>query len=92
MATMRPLFMSFFSRSKLFGSTTRGSTYPRKASRLGYFRKNDDVQGLELHSNLGKSIRVTTTIINTQSTRKDKNEEVVTTSSESETALKGESK
>jgi hypothetical protein len=94
MATMRPLFVSFFSRSKLFGSTTRGSTYPRSASRLGYFRKreNVDVEELELHSDLGKSIRVTTTITNTQSTLTDRNNEVGTNSSESESALKGETK
>jgi len=94
MATMRPLFVAFFSRSKLFGSTTRGSTYPRSASRLGYFRKREitEVDELELHSDLGKSIRVTTTITNTESTRTGRNKEIDTNMSESERALNGESK
>jgi hypothetical protein len=94
MATMRPLFVAFFSRSKLFGSTTpRGNTYPRNASRLGYFRKreNTEVEELELHSDLGKSIRVTTTITNTESTRTGQNNEGRTNTSESEMALNEES-
>jgi hypothetical protein len=94
MATMRPLFVAFFSRSKLFGSTTRGSTCPRSISRLGYFRKkeNTDVEEVELHSDLGKSILVTTTITKTQSTLTGKNKDVGTNSSESERALNGETK
>jgi hypothetical protein len=96
MVTMRPLFLAFFSRSKLFGSTTRSSTYPRNTSQLGYFRKreNIDVEELELHSDLGKSIRVTTTITNTQSTLPGRNKEAGanSNSSESERALNGESK
>jgi hypothetical protein len=94
MATMRPLFVAFFSRSKLFGSTTHITTYARSASRLGYFRKreNTEVEELELHSDLGKSIRVTTTITNTESTRTGRNKEVNTDTSESERALNGESK
>jgi hypothetical protein len=95
MATMRPLFVAFFSRSKLFGSTTtRDTAYPRNASRLGYFRKkeNTDVEELELHSDLGKSIRVTTTITNTESTRVGRNREVGSHSNESERELKTESK
>jgi hypothetical protein len=92
MVTMRPLFVAFFSRSKLFGSTTSGNTYPRSASRLGYFRKreNTDLEELELHSDLGKSIRVTTTITKTQSTLTGRNKELDANSSESERALKGE--
>jgi len=92
MATMRPLFVAFFSRSKLFGSTTRGGTYPKSISQLGYFRKreNTDVEGLELHSDLGKSILVTTTITKTQSTLTGKNKDDGTNSSESERALNGE--
>jgi hypothetical protein len=94
MATMRPLFVAFFSRSKLFGSTTRDTKYPRNASRLGYFRKkeNTDVEELELHSDLGKSIRVTTTITNTESTRMGRNREDGAHSNESEGELKTESK
>jgi hypothetical protein len=92
MATMRPLFVAFFSRSKLFGSTSRQNTYPRNISRLAYFRKNTDVEELELQSDLSKSIRVTTTVIKTESTRPKRNEEAVKSSTESETALNGESK
>jgi hypothetical protein len=97
MATMRPLFVAFFSRSKLFGSTTRGNTnnaYPRNASRLGYFRKreNTEVEELDLHSDLGKSIRVTTTITNTESTRVGRNRDIGTDTNESEMALQGETK
>jgi hypothetical protein len=82
MATMRPLFMAFFSRSKLFGYTTNGQTRSWKASRLGYFRKKEtsDVEELELHSDLGKGIRVTTTVTNTQSTRTNRDQDIGTKS------------
>jgi hypothetical protein len=94
MATMRPLFIAFFSRSKLFGSTTRGNTYPRNTSQLGYFRrrKNISANEIELHSDLGKNIRVTTTVTNTQSSLPARNGEACTNSSESERALNGEHK
>jgi hypothetical protein len=94
MATMRPLFVKFFSRSKLFGSTTHGTTYLRSPSQLGYFRKrqNTDLEELELHSDLGKSIRVTTTITNTQSTHTGRSKEVGVTTSESERALNEDDK
>jgi hypothetical protein len=92
MATMRPLFVAFFSRSKLFGSTTRHSTYPRNTSRLAYFCKNNDVEELELQSDLGRSIRVTTAVIKTESTRPRRDEEGDKNSTESKTALNGESK
>jgi hypothetical protein len=94
MATMRPLFVAFFSRSKLFGSTTNGNTYPKNASQLGYFRRRENisVDELELHSDLGKNIRVTTTVTNTQSSLPGRNREACNNSSESERALKGEHK
>jgi hypothetical protein len=94
MATMRPLFVAFFSRSKLFNSSTHGNTNPRSASQLGYFRKkeNSAVDELELHSDLGKSICVTTTVTNTQSSLPGRNREARNSSSESERALKGEYK
>jgi hypothetical protein len=94
MATMRPLFVAFFSRSKLFGSTTRGNTYPRKTSQLRFFhrRENISVDEIELHTDLGKTIRVTTTVTNTQSSLPGRNREACTNSSESERALKGEYK
>jgi hypothetical protein len=93
-ATMRPLFVAFFSRSKLFGSTTRGNTYPRKTSQLRFFhrRENISVDEIELHTDLGKTIRVTTTVTNTQSSLPRRNREACTNSSESERALKGEYK
>jgi hypothetical protein len=94
MATMRPLFITFFSRSKAFSSSTHGNTNPRNASQLGYFRKkeNSTVDELELYSNPGKSICVTTTVTNTQSPLPKKNREACDSSSESERALKGEHK
>ncbi len=95
LATMRPLFVAFFSRSRLFGSTTtpHGHTHPKNPSQLGYVRKrsNIDAEDLELHSDLGKSILVTTTTVTqTQSTLPARSEEAGTGSSESERALKGE--
>lgn len=90
MATMRPLFISFFSRSKLVGSTIRGGI-----SRSGYIRRreNTDVEELELRPGpgLSQNIRVTTTITNTQSTRMHGKKEARTNTSESEVALQGES-
>lgn len=50
------------------------------------------MEELELHSDLGKSIRVTTTITNTESTRVGRNREVGPHSNESERELKTESK
>jgi hypothetical protein len=102
MAAMRPLFTAFLSHSKLFGSTShtngRNSTYPGgrgTASRLGYFRKRDlEVDELELqtHSDLGKSIRVVTTITNSESIHGEGKREGRANSTESEAALKGERK
>jgi hypothetical protein len=94
MATMRPLFVAFFSRSKLFGSTTHGNTFPRNTSQLGFFRRKENisVDEIELHPDLGKTIRVTTTVTNTQSSPQGRNREACTNSSESERALKGEYK
>ncbi|KIN03210.1 hypothetical protein OIDMADRAFT_119103 [Oidiodendron maius Zn] len=94
MATMRPLFVAFFSRSKLFGTTPRGNTYPRNTGQFGFFheRENISVDEIELHSDIGKTIRVTTTVTNTQSSLPGKNRDAGTNSSESERALKGEDK
>jgi hypothetical protein len=94
MATMRPLFVAFFSRSNLFSSSTHGNTNPRSASQLGYFRKKENitVDELELYSDLDKSIFVTTTVTNTQSSLPGRNREACNSSSESERALKGEHK
>lgn len=94
MATMRPLFVAFFSRSKLFGSTLRGNTYQRNTGPHGFFhgRENISVDEIELHSDLGKTIRVTTTVTNTQSSLPGRNRDADANSSESERALKGEDK
>ena len=46
----------------------------------------------ELHSDLGKTIRVTTTVTNTQSSLPGRKRDASTNSSESERALKGEDK
>jgi hypothetical protein len=94
MATMRPLFVAFFSRSKLFGSTTSGNTYPRSIGKVGFFhrRGNINVDETELDSDLGKTIRVTTTVTNTQSSLPGRKRDASTNSSESERALKGEDK
>ena len=51
-----------------------------------------DVEELELHSDLGKSIRVTTVVTNTQSTIAGGRKEARGNSTESEAALKGEGK
>ena len=95
MATMRPLFVAFFSRSKLFGSTTHGNTHPRNTGPdLGFFRRKGkmSVDEIELHSDVGKTIRVTTTVTNTKSSLPRTNRDAGTNSSESERALKGEDK
>jgi len=92
MATMRPLFVAFFSRSKLFGSTSRGNTYPRNTGpKLGFSRKRENISGdeIELYSEFGKTIRVTTTVTNTESSPPGRNRDAGTNSSESERALKG---
>jgi hypothetical protein len=69
MATLRPLFVNFFSRSRLLGSSTREASAgwgPRSASRKGYFRSgggrdNNGPEELGL-SGLPKGSGVSTTI------------------------------
>ena len=90
MATMRPLFVAFFSRSKLFGSSTGANTYPRNTGQLGFFHKREHISVDEIE--LGKTIRVTTTVTNTKSSLPRTNRDAGTNSSESERALKGEDK
>jgi hypothetical protein len=87
LATMRPLFMSFLSKSR-----SKASTYPRNIPRLRSYIKKTSRDDLELRSDFGKSIRVTTTVVNSESARVKKNQEVYKKSSESETALKEDSK
>ena len=90
MATMRPLFVAFFSRSKLFGSSTGANTYPRNTGQLGFFHKREHISVDEIE--LGKTIRVTTTVTNTKSSLPGRNRDTGTNSSESERALKGDGK
>jgi hypothetical protein len=87
MATMRPLFIAFLSRSMSAISTHSGN-----ASRLRYFSKKPTGDDLELRSDFGKSIRVTTTIGQSESARVKKNQEVYKKSSDSEEELKDDSK
>jgi hypothetical protein len=84
---MRPLFVAFLSRSK-----SANGSYPQNASRLGYFTKKPTGDDLELRPDFTKSIRVTTTIVNSESTRVRKNQEVHKRSSDSERVLKEDSK
>lgn len=68
MATLRPLFVNFFSRSRLLGSSTREASSawgPRSTNRKGYFRSggNDNNSPEELGlSGLPKGSGVSTTI------------------------------
>jgi hypothetical protein len=69
MATLRPLFRTFLSRSKLFGASSRSrNTRPwsssRKTNRAGYFRSASGSKNTELglRSDISKGIGVTTII------------------------------
>jgi hypothetical protein len=87
LATLRPLFISFLSKSR-----SKASTYPRNTPRLRSYIKKTSRDDLELRSDFGKSIRVTTTVVNSESASVRKNQEVYKRSCESETALKEDSK
>jgi hypothetical protein len=91
---MRPLFVAFFSRSKLFSSTIRRNKYPKHTGQFRFFRRKENisVDEIALRSNLGKTIRVTTTVTNTQSSLPRRNRDAGADSSESERGLKGEDK
>ncbi|KAE8447375.1 hypothetical protein EG329_010789 [Mollisiaceae sp. DMI_Dod_QoI] len=72
MATLRPLFRTFLSRSKLFGSSARSgdknSAWPLsgQANRVGYFRsargKKDGKEAFGLRNDIAKGVGITTTI------------------------------
>jgi hypothetical protein len=70
MATLRPLFRTFFSRSKRFGSQTKGVTndvWPsstRNPGRSGYLRNGSGAynEDLGLRSDIAKGVNITTTI------------------------------
>jgi hypothetical protein len=73
MATLRPLFRAFLSRSKLFGSSTRSrsgsNAWPSssKADRGGYVRSGSGQKDMELglRNDLAKGVGITTTIKST---------------------------
>jgi hypothetical protein len=87
LAAMRPLFIAFLARSRSVVGTS-----DQNPSRLRYFSKKPTGDDLELRSDFGKSIRVTTTIVKSESSRVRKNQEVYKKSSESEIELKEDSK
>jgi hypothetical protein len=73
MATLRPLFRTFFSRSKLFRSSSRSrngsNAWPssRNINRGGYFRSGGGQRDTELglRSDIAKGVGITTTIKST---------------------------
>jgi hypothetical protein len=84
MATLRPLFRTFLSRSKLLGSSTNNQSgsnaWPssRKPGRAGYFRSGsgpkDTAEELGLRGDIGKGVGVTTVIKSTSSPDHDDEE------------------
>jgi hypothetical protein len=86
-ATLRPLFKAFLTRTR-----SANGTYPWTGSRRGYFTKKPNGDDLELRPDFSKSIHVETTIVNSESTRVKKHQEVFKGSSESERQLKGDRK
>jgi hypothetical protein len=81
MATLRPLFREFLSRSRLLGSSTRNQTgskaWPssRGPGRAGYFRSgsgpNNGAEELGLRSDIAKGVGVTTVIKSTNNPDED---------------------
>ena len=75
MATLRPLFQTFLSRSRLLGSSTKNQSgsnaWPssRKYDRDGYFRSgsgpNNGAEELGLRDDIAKGVGVTTVIKST---------------------------
>jgi hypothetical protein len=63
-ATLRPLFRTFLSRSRLFGGTTKSDTLPWPASRAGYLRSASHAhdQEIGLRSDVGKNSGITTLV------------------------------
>jgi hypothetical protein len=87
LATMRPLFVALLSQSR-----STASPHPRNAPRLRSFTKKATRDDLELRSDFGKNLPVSTTIATSEPTRVKKNQAVYKRSSESATALKEDSK
>lgn len=73
MATLRPLFINFFSRSKFLGSSTHDGVYRNSKSRnkIGYIRSTGDVElGVKSGGTKNSGITVTTVIKSEQDERK----------------------
>jgi hypothetical protein len=87
MATLRPLFIAFLSRTK-----SANGSYSWSRSRGGYFSNKPKGDGLELRPDFSKSIHIKTTVMNSESTRVKKPQEVFKESSESVRVLNGGSR
>ena len=92
MATMRPLFVAFFSRSGLRGSSHRDGSMTHYASRPRriFSRSAASVEELGLSPDPDNGIRVTTTITETSLKAEDGIERLARQSSDSIVALNGE--
>jgi hypothetical protein len=86
--TLRPLFKTFFTQTQ----QTAHTLGPDRRSRGGYFTNKPNGDDLELRPDFSKSIHVKTTVVNSESTRVKKLQEVFKGSSESVRVLKGDSK
>jgi hypothetical protein len=77
-ATLRPLFRSFFQRSRLMGgSSTKPNSNPWPTARSGYLRSeshNHTDQEIGLRSDIGKTVGVTT-MVHTQNKMRDSDSE-----------------
>lgn len=85
MATLRPLFRSFFARSKLFGGSTglkdlgdsNGWPHSNRPARADYFRSGSNVregtEELGLRSDIGKGVGITTVIKSANNIKDEKN-------------------
>jgi hypothetical protein len=88
LATLRPLFKAFLNRTR-----SGNGTYPLNGSRRGYFpKKSNGEDDLELRPDFSKNIHVKTSIVNSESTRVKKHQEVFKGSSESKRELNEDSK
>jgi hypothetical protein len=89
MATLRPLFKAFLTRTR----SANGTYAPWTGSKRGNFTKKSNGNNLELRDDFSKGIQVIkTTVINSEATRVKKNENGCKKSSESERELKEDSK
>jgi len=85
MATLRPLFRSFFARSRFIGGSTGGKDigdsngWPNsnRPTRAGYFRSGSNTregaEELGLRSDIGKGVGITTVIKSANNIKDEKN-------------------